>query len=196
MAFTRKMLKAMGIDEEKIDEIIEAHLEVTNALKDKADKLDSVQRQLDDALAAAKDSSADKVSKKDYDNLKQQFDDYKSAAEAEKSKASKAALYKELLKSEGIGEKWIERAVRFSDIAGLEVDENGKLKGEEKLREQIKADFGDIIETTHKAGAKVPNPPKKEVGKSFTKDDIRKMSAKEINENYEQIIESLKKGEN
>lgn len=195
MAFTRKMLKAMGIDDEKIDEIIEAHLEVTNALKEKADKLDGVQKQLDDALAAAKDGSADKVSKKDYDDLKKQFDNYKSAAEAEKSKAGKAALYRELLKSEGIGEKWIERAVKFSDIAGLEVDENGKLKGEEKLREQIKADFGDIIETTHKSGANVSNPPKKEVGKSFTRDDIRKMSAKEINENYDKIIESLKKGE-
>lgn len=121
MAFTRKMLKAMGIDDEKIDEIIEAHLEVTNALKEKADKLDGVQKQLDDALAAAKDGSADKVSKKDYDDLKKQFDNYKSAAEAEKSKAGKAALYRELLKSEGIGEKWIERAVKFSDIAGLEV---------------------------------------------------------------------------
>ena len=36
MALTRKMLKAMGIEEEKIDEIIDAHTETVNALKDQS----------------------------------------------------------------------------------------------------------------------------------------------------------------
>ena len=33
MSLTRKMLKAMGIEEEKIDQIIEAHSETVDALK-------------------------------------------------------------------------------------------------------------------------------------------------------------------
>ena len=32
MALTRKMLKAMGIEDEKIDQIIEAHTETTDPL--------------------------------------------------------------------------------------------------------------------------------------------------------------------
>ena len=36
MAFTRKMLKAMGIDEDKIEQIIEAHAETVDALQDDA----------------------------------------------------------------------------------------------------------------------------------------------------------------
>lgn len=36
MALTRKMLRAMGIEDEKADEIIEAHAETVDALKQKA----------------------------------------------------------------------------------------------------------------------------------------------------------------
>ena len=53
MALTRKMLKAMGIEEEKIDEIIDAHTETVNALKDQAKqdkdaaaRLESVQKEI------------------------------------------------------------------------------------------------------------------------------------------------------
>ena len=38
MPLTRKMLSAMGIDEDKQDEIINAHVEVVNALKEERDR--------------------------------------------------------------------------------------------------------------------------------------------------------------
>ena len=41
MALTRKMLSAMGIDDEKQDEIINAHIEVVNALKEERDNYKS-----------------------------------------------------------------------------------------------------------------------------------------------------------
>ena len=37
MSLTRKMLKAMGIEDEKIDQIIEAHTETVDALKEQRD---------------------------------------------------------------------------------------------------------------------------------------------------------------
>ena len=37
MALTRKMLKAIGIEDEKIDQIIDEHAESVNALKTKLD---------------------------------------------------------------------------------------------------------------------------------------------------------------
>ena len=33
MSLTRKLLRSMGIEDEKVDQIIEAHTEVTDALK-------------------------------------------------------------------------------------------------------------------------------------------------------------------
>ena len=58
MSLTRKMLKAMGIEEEKIDQIIEAHSETVDSLKadrdsykEDAEKLKDVQKELDDLKA-------------------------------------------------------------------------------------------------------------------------------------------------
>lgn len=39
MALTRKLLRSMGIEDEKIDQIIDAHTETVNALKDERDGL-------------------------------------------------------------------------------------------------------------------------------------------------------------
>ena len=59
MALTRKFLSAMGIEDEKVDEIIGAHTETVNALKEQrdsykadAEKLPAVQKELDDMKAA------------------------------------------------------------------------------------------------------------------------------------------------
>ena len=38
MGLTRKALKAMGLSEEQVDSIIEAHTEVVTALKEEAEK--------------------------------------------------------------------------------------------------------------------------------------------------------------
>ena len=58
MALTRKFLKAMGIEDEKIDQIIEAHTETVSGLKDSLDKaeadakaLPDIQKELDAAKA-------------------------------------------------------------------------------------------------------------------------------------------------
>ena len=60
MALTRKFLSALGIEAEKIDEIIDAHTDTVNALKEERDKykasheaLQGVQKELDDLKKAA-----------------------------------------------------------------------------------------------------------------------------------------------
>ena len=39
MALTRKFLRALGIEDDKVEEIIGAHLETVNPLKDERDNL-------------------------------------------------------------------------------------------------------------------------------------------------------------
>ena len=55
MALSRKMLRAMGIEDEKIDQIIEAHTESIDALKEQrdqykvdAEKLPALQKKLEE----------------------------------------------------------------------------------------------------------------------------------------------------
>ncbi len=76
MALTRKMLKAMGIEEEKVDQIIEAHTETVDALKtqakeaeEKAKDVDKLQGRIDELEEEAKDAKKDSWKVK-YDALK------------------------------------------------------------------------------------------------------------------------------
>ena len=62
MALSRKMLRAMGIEDEKIDQIIEAHTESIDALKEQrdqykadAEKLPALQKKLEELEAAGDD---------------------------------------------------------------------------------------------------------------------------------------------
>ncbi|WP_154515872.1 MULTISPECIES: hypothetical protein [unclassified Collinsella] len=48
MALTRKMLKAMGIEDEKIDQIIEEHAESANALTTQSDEFKEAAGKADD----------------------------------------------------------------------------------------------------------------------------------------------------
>ena len=86
MALTRKMLKAMGIEEEKIDQIIEAHTESVdalkterNGLKEKADKYDTVKKELDDIKASPGEDWKDK-----HDKVKKEFDDFRAPGDYDK----------------------------------------------------------------------------------------------------------------
>ena len=59
MALTRKLLKGMGLTDEQVDTIIEAHTDTVDGLKEQvktykadAEKLPNVQKELDDLKAA------------------------------------------------------------------------------------------------------------------------------------------------
>ena len=201
MSLTRKMLKAMGIEDEKIDQIIEAHSETVDALKEQrnqyktdAEKLPEVQRRLEqtqkDLEAGKKDSWKVK-----YDALKEDFEAYKSDQAAKETRSAKERAYRELLKAAGISEKRLESVLKVSDVDAVELDDKGAIKDAGRLTESIKAEWADFIPTTTTQGAKTATPPVTAPQKTYTAADIRKMSPAEINQNFEAIKASLK-GEN
>ena len=181
MSLTRKMLKAMGIDEEKIDQIIEAHAETTDALKadrDKykadAEKLADVQNKLDKANETiAKNGDGEVVPKSDYDKIKKEYDDYKAGIDAEKTHSAKETAYRELLKAAGVSDKRISAVVKVTDIDGIELDKDGKIKDADERTNNIKTEWADFIETTTTHGAKTANPPANNgKGNGKTKEEI------------------------
>ena len=181
MSLTRKMLKAMGIDEEKIDQIIEAHAETTDALKadrDKykadAEKLADVQNKLDKANETiAKNGDGEVVPKSDYDKIKKEYDDYKAGIDAEKTHSAKETAYRELLKAAGVSDKRISAVVKVTDIDTIELDKDGKIKDADERTTNIKTEWADFIETTTTHGAKTANPPANNgKGNGKTKEEI------------------------
>ena len=155
----------MGIEEEKIDQIIEAHSETVDAIKQErdtykedADKLVEVQKKLDTALEAAKENDGDNLKIK-YDVLKEEFDNYKSEILNKESHAAKETAYRELLKAAGISDKRIDSVMRVSKVDDVELDDKGAIKGADELTKSIKSEWSDFIVTENTKGADTATPP-------------------------------------
>lgn len=165
MALTRKMLKAMGIEDEKIDQIIEAHGETVDALKEQrdqykadAEKLPDIQKQLEKANEQLEATGKDAYKVK-YEALKEEMETMKADYAAKETRGAKEKAYKELLKAAGVSEKRIESVMRVSDIDSVELSEDGAIKGADKLTESIKTEWADFIPTTTETGVNTPTPP-------------------------------------
>jgi len=180
LALTRRALKAMGIEEEKIDEIITMHTETVDGLKADvakykadAEALPEVQRQLEkaqnDLEAGKKDSWKVK-----YEAIKEEFEGYKSEQTKREARAAKEKAYRELLKQAGVNDKRLDAVLRVSDVDGVELDEKGAIKDADKLTESIKSEWSDFIQTTTTQGANTATPPANGGSSAMTKADIYK----------------------
>ena len=162
MALTRAMLKGMGLTEEQVSAIIEEHTNVTTSLKDQikqykadAEKLPSVQQELDDLK---KDTSASDWEKK-YNEEHTAFEQYKTGV-AEKEKTAKIkSAYKKLLTECKVGEKHLDSILRVTDFSNMKLTEDGSLDGVDALKEKISSDWSGFISTKETKGADVNNPP-------------------------------------
>jgi len=194
MALTRKFLKAMGIEDEQVEQIIEAHSETVDALKEQvsqykadAEKLAGVQKELDELKASDGKEDTFKVK---YEAIKEDFENYKKGIEEKETAKQKETAYRALLKEAGISEKRTDAIVRVTDLGTLEIDSEGKLNGRDTILEGIKTEWADFITTQSTEGAKTATPPEGG-GKSYkSKDEIMaipdtKERQKAIAENHE-----------
>lgn len=180
MALTRKFLSALGIEAEKVDEIISAHTEVTDALKTErdqfkadAERLPEVQAELDSLKQAANQGEKDPYKVK-YEAIKEEFEEYKQNIETKELASKKETVYRNLLIDAGIPEKRVPAILKVSDIDSIELDDEGNAKEAEKLTEGIKAEWSDFIPTTKVEGAKVATPPTNTPSKNtMTREQIR-----------------------
>lgn len=162
MALTRKMLKAMGIEEEKIDQIIEAHAETVDGLKaditkykGDAEKLPNVQKELDDLKAAG-----DGGYKEKYESEKAAFEKYKGEQIAKETNAAKEKAVRAYFASKNITGKNLEIAMRGSraEIEALTL-EGENIKDAAALDALVAGDFAGLVSTTTTTGANPANPP-------------------------------------
>lgn len=190
--FTRKMLKALGIEEEKIDQIMEAHVEVVDALKadrdtykEDAQKLSAVQKELDELKAKGEDGYKEK-----YEKEHKAFEDFKTEQAAKETKAAKSKAYRELLREAGVSDKRFEGIIKLTDLDGIELDTDGKIKDADKHAETIKTEWADFIVSTSTRGAQTATPPTNNGGKTtMTRAEI--MAIKDDDERQAKIAENL-----
>lgn len=165
MALSRKMLKAMGIGEEQIDEIISAHSETVEALKQErdnfkidADKLPSVTAERDqlqqDIEAGKKDTWKVK-----YDAMKSEFSDYKETIQKKETNKAKEAAYRALLSELNISEKRHDAITKIANLDSLELDDKGNIKNKETVSNDLKTEWADFIVTDETKTPPPDTPP-------------------------------------
>jgi hypothetical protein len=192
MALTRKFLKAMGIEDEKIDQIVDAHTETVDGLKselktaqEKANKLDGVEKELNELKAKGEDGYKEK-----YEKEHKAFEDYKNDVTAKQTKAAKEAAAKAYFEAKNITGANLSIAMRGArdEINGLELDENGKIKDAKALDDLISGEYAGLIVSTTTKGAKTATPPANNGG-GMTKEQI--FAIKDAGERQKAIAEHL-----
>lgn len=165
MALTRKFLKAMGIEDEKIDQIIEEHSETVTALKQQrdqykvdAEKLPGVQKELDELKEAA-EKDGENPYKAKYEEAQKELDDYKAEVTAKETKAKKTAAYRKLLQDAKVSDKRLDSILKLSPIDDIELDDKGEIKDAETFKKKIEEEWSDFIVTEETHGAGSQNPP-------------------------------------
>ena len=191
MALTRKMLAAMDIPAEKIDEIITAHTETVNAIKEErdslksdAESLKSVEKDLAKANEELEKFRSGNWEKK-YNDLKGEYDSFKTETETKAIKTAKESAYKKLLLDAGVSDKRVASILKVSDIDSLKLDNDGKIQDADKLTESVKTEWADFIVTKQEQGASTPKPQSNEGGNDIKQPSrAAQLAAKYREEHY------------
>ena len=180
MALSRSWLASKGIEASVIEEIITKHTETVSGLKDdldkansykaKAEKYEATKKELDDLKA-----EVDKNGGKSYVALKEEFDNFKAEVAKKEARTAKETAYKKILEDAGIPERHFAKILKYSDVDGVELDDNGQIKTKADILKSIKEEWADHIEKKAQKGADVKTPPQGAGGKQkLTEEEIYK----------------------
>lgn len=165
MALSRKLLKGMGLTEEQIDSVIDAHTETVDGLKEQiktlkadADKLEGVQKELND-LKNGEDYKAK------FDAEHKAFEDFKKDIASKESLAAKKTQYlKMLVDGLKINKDDADLIVAGTDFETFALDKDGKLADVDGLTNTAKERYKRYIPSVETKGADVDNPAKGDSG--------------------------------
>lgn len=162
MAMTHKFLKALGIEDDKAEEIIAAHLETVNAIKAERDELKTKAETVDTLTAERDQLKADLLAAKeaggDAAKVKADFDAYKAQIETEKVNGTKRKLLRTALEKAGANPAALDLLVNTLKLDEVEMD-GDKLKDEGKAIESTKNNYASLFGKQQITGTERLNPP-------------------------------------
>lgn len=189
MALTNALLKSMGIEGDQRDQIMAAHQETLQSIKDERDELrdtaarvPALEKEVEDLKAAQPTEDWEKK----YDSLKDEFDSYKAKVAADEADKEKSDLYRKLLVEQGVDPKRVDAIMRVTDLGEVSV-KDGQLEGSEALAESIKSEWADFVVKEITKGASVDDPPGGG-GTGRTRDEI--MAIKDTAERQQAIADN------
>lgn len=180
MALTRQLLKDLQLGDEAIEQIIAAHVSTIEALKSERD---AATAELE-ALRATSNQSAAEV--------QAAFDAYRTQVEKEKQTHKAFEWLRLSMLQAGCNEKALDLLLQSVDQADLEMD-NGMLKNGPALVADLRSRYADFFAQPVRMAAPTLQPPISSGG-ALTRDDLSRMSADDINRNWNAVKSVLAKG--
>lgn len=186
MALTRRLLKSLEIGEDKIEQIIEAHTETVNGLRDELATAKEAAAQAESLQAELRQAQKDlqEAQKTDwqeqYESIKKNFEDYKAKITAKETYAAKEAAVKAYYQAKGITGKALDIAMRGSakEIEATTLNADNQIADTKHLDELLAGDFSSLIGSTVTKGAEVAHPPVSTNRNTLAKSDIYKKDDK------------------
>ena len=151
---------AIHLEDDKADQIIEAHGETVSALKDERDQyreaaeaLPGVKKELDDLKAKQDDGYRER-----YEREHAEFEAFRAETEKAAGEREKRGLYRKLLQEAGVDPRRLDAVMRVADLSGVVV-EDGKIKDADEIAGAVRKEWSDFIVQTGTKPAKVDDPP-------------------------------------
>ena len=180
-AKVREILSAAGVDSEHmstaVDAIIDGNVASIEALREDvakykadAEKLEAVQKELNELKANSGDDWKSKYEKEHND-----FESYKKGITEKETKAAKEKAVKAYFEGKNITGANLDIAMRGcrDEIGAIELD-GDKIKDTAALDALVSGTFAGLVVTKTVQGAQTANPPANNGGSKLTKADIFK----------------------
>ena len=217
---TRKFLQGLGVEGDAVDKIMDANgadiereKAVSDSLRDEMKLLKSEASEAKKALKEAEDiattEGASLKAKLDAEEAahaetkkamkdavaaeKEAHEATKSGYESEKAKAEKHSALLKQLSADGADPKLINLIEKEFDLEKIELDE-GKIKDWESLSKPIKEQYAEVFKIEQRKDFEPGKPAPDGGGPSLTVEQVKSMTPAEINKNWTQVQEVLKKG--
>lgn len=171
MSLKRSFLKEILADEnlsdgEKINKIIDGHMETVVPLQDEIDG-----KKLEIKALKDKEKELELIKKDDYkgkfEKIKKEFDEFKSNTEKQKIDTTRRTAFENSLKEAGIADKYIKSILKITDINDIEFDENNEIKDKDKFKSSVIEQYSDFIQKEGKQGLPENKPPENNGGTAF-----------------------------
>lgn len=168
MPFTREQIRKLAqesditLPKELIDVLIAEHTAARDAY---AEEQVNAER--------GKHTPEDIKKTPEYKALEKQFNDYKAETESKATREAKDKAFREVLKTAGVADKYIDTIMRVTDLNGVELTTDGKVKDADTRVTAIKTEWADFVTTTKEKGTDTPKPPENNgSGNGVTKESI------------------------
>ncbi|WP_344702329.1 phage scaffolding protein [Salinicoccus jeotgali] len=180
----RQFLRDLGVDEEHIPKIIDEHHDTVREYKESASKADDLQSQLDTANEeiTERDNQIEQLKNStDNEELQKKLNEYETSNADYENKLKQVQLDSAIKLAVAKEANDPSDVLAFIDKDGLEVAEDGTIKGLDDKLSTLKENKPYLFQAQKKTGR---TPQEGGPAPSITKEDFDKMSYTEKNDLY------------